>query len=117
MGGEARVAIESSAADGRAAAPDDHLAECRRAMASRQQLGVATGLTAALTHSTADEAWALLLSVSRNANVKVRDVGRVVVRAYTGELDAQDQLLADRLRRHLPHGGRLLQVGTRPPRS
>lgn len=95
----------------------DHVAHCRQAMASRQQLGVATGLTAALTRTTADEAWALLVSVSRNANVKVRDVGRVVVRAYTGDLDAEDQLLADRLRPHFPQAGRLLKVGTRTPRS
>jgi hypothetical protein len=123
MAGVASVVTGSTPADGQATAMDeqldhlDHLAHCQQAMASRQQLGVATGLTAALTHTTADEAWALLVSVSRNANVKVRDVGRVVVRAYTGDLDAEDQLLADRLRPHFPQAGRLLKVGTRIPRS
>ncbi len=72
---------------------------------------MATGMTAALTHSTPDEAWALLVSLSRNTNVKVRDVGRVIVQAYCGQLDAEDQVLADRLRARLPRGCRLLRPG------
>ncbi len=118
MAGVAGVVTGSTPADGQATPLDehlDHLAHCQQAMASRQQLGVATGLTAALTRTTADEAWALLVSVSRNANVKVRDVGRVVVRAYTGDLDAEDQLLADRLRPHFPQAGRLLEGGNPDP--
>jgi hypothetical protein len=91
----------------------DEGARCRAAMESRQQLGVATGLTAALTHSTPDEAWALLLTVSRNANIKVREVGRVVVQAYCGDLGSSDRALADRIRPHLPKGSRLLPPGAR----
>jgi hypothetical protein len=107
------VTTELAPAALRDPAREDPLLRCRQAMESRHQLGVATGLTAALTHRSPDEAWALLVSLSRNANVKVRDVGRVVVRAYGGRLDAEDQVLADRLRPHLPRGCPLLRQGTR----
>lgn len=86
------------------------VAQLRVALVSRQQLGVATGLTAALLGASPDEAWTFLVKLSQNANVKVRDVGRVIVEAHGGQLSPSDHAVAERLRPHLPPACGLLTV-------
>lgn len=84
------------------------VAQLREAMVSRQQLGVVTGIVAAKLEVTPDEAWAVLVRLSQDTNVKVREVGRVIHDAYTGRLASEDQPLAGLLDAKSPDGSRLL---------
>ena len=84
------------------------VAQLREAVVSRQQLGVVTGLVAARLGLTPEEAWAVLVRLSQDTNVKVREVGRVIHDAYTGRLASEDQGLAELLDAKSPDGSRLL---------
>ncbi|HEY6741572.1 MAG TPA: ANTAR domain-containing protein [Lapillicoccus sp.] len=84
------------------------IAQLREAMVSRQQLGVVTGIVAAKLEVTPDEAWAVLVRLSQDTNVKVREVGRVILDAYTGRLATDDQRLAALLDAKSPDGSGLL---------
>jgi hypothetical protein len=85
------------------------IAQLRDAMVSRQQLGVVTGIVAAKLEVTPDEAWAVLVRLSQDTNVKVREIGRVIHDAYTGHLAREDEGLAGLLDAKSP-GGRSLLV-------
>jgi hypothetical protein len=84
------------------------IAQLREAMVSRQQLGVVTGLVATRLEVTPDEAWAVLVRLSQDTNVKVREVGRVIHDAYTGRLASEDQGLAELLDAKSPGSSSLL---------
>jgi hypothetical protein len=84
------------------------IAQLREAMVSRQQLGVVTGIVATKLEVTPDEAWAVLVRLSQDTNVKVRDVGRVILDAYAGRLASEDQRLAALLDARSPDGSGLL---------
>jgi ANTAR domain len=84
------------------------IAQLREAMVSRQQLGVVTGIIAARLEVTPDEAWAVLVRLSQDTNVKVREVGRVIHDAYTGQLAGEDKGLAGLLDAKSPGGPSLL---------
>jgi hypothetical protein len=84
------------------------IAQLREAMVSRQQLGVVTGIVAAKLEVTPDEAWAVLVRLSQDTNVKVREVGRVIHDAFTGQLASEDEGLAGILDAKSPDGPSLL---------
>jgi hypothetical protein len=84
------------------------IAQLREGMVSRQQLGVVTGIVAAKLEVTPDEAWAVLVRLSQDTNVKVREVGRVIHDAFTGQLASEDEGLAGILDAKSPDGPSLL---------
>lgn len=84
------------------------IAQLREAMVSRQQLGVVTGILAAKLGVTPNEAWDVLVRLSQDTNVKVREVGRVIQDAYLGRLAPEDEELAALLDAKSPNGSRLL---------
>lgn len=84
------------------------IAQLREAMVSRQQLGVVTGIVATKLEVTPDEGWAVLVRLSQDTNVKVREVGRVILDAYSGRLASEDQQLAELLDAKSPDGSGLL---------
>jgi hypothetical protein len=84
------------------------IAQLREGMVSRQQLGVVTGIVAARLEMTPDEAWDVLVRLSQDTNVKVREVGRVIHDAYTGRLASEDQGLAELLDAKSPDASSLL---------
>jgi hypothetical protein len=86
--------------------------ELRAGMESRQLLGTATGLTMALSGMTPEEAWQVLVGLSSRSNVKVREVGRVLVGAHTGSLTPDDTHLVERIRPHLPPDSALFALLT-----
>jgi hypothetical protein len=84
------------------------IAQLREGMVSRQELGVVTGIVAAKLEVTPDEAWAVLVRLSQDTNVKVREVGRVIHDAFTGQLASEDEGLAGILDAKSPDGPSLL---------
>ena len=84
------------------------IAHLHQGMMSRQQLGVVTGIVAAKLEVTPDEAWAVLVRLSQDTNVKVREVGRVIHDAYIGRLGPEDEGLAELLDAKSPVGPSLL---------
>ena len=84
------------------------IAQLQEGMVSRQQLGVVTGIIAARLEVTPDEAWTVLVRLSQDTNVKVREVGRVIHDAYTGRLASEDQGLAELLDAKSPDASSLL---------
>jgi hypothetical protein len=91
---------------------EETVSQLRAGLETRQQVGVATGLIAAELGIPPDEAWALLVRLSQRTNVKVRDVGRVVVDAYNGRLTGENEALAARLRPHFPAESGLIPHST-----
>lgn len=81
----------------RVAELEKQLEQLREALASRQQLGLVTGLVAQRYGLAPDEAWALLIRISQHLNVKVREVGRVVLDGYCGQLAGHDETLVSRV--------------------
>ena len=92
------------------------IAQLREAMVSRQHLGVVTGIVAAKLEVTPDEAWAVLVRLSQDTNVKVREVGRVIHDAFTGRLATEDEALAGLLDAKWPDGPSLLVRVDHPKR-
>ena len=84
------------------------VAQLREAVVSRQQLGFVTGLVAGRLGLTPDDAWAVLVRLSQDTNVKVREVGRVIHDAYCGRLAPEDEALAARLDANAPKGTSLV---------
>jgi hypothetical protein len=84
------------------------IAQLREGMVSRQQLGVVTGIVATKLEVTPDEGWAVLVRLSQDTNVKVREVGRVILDAYSGRLAEEDEALATLLVDRCPEATNLL---------
>ena len=57
------------------------IAQLRDALARRQQIGVATGLLAERFGISPDRAWSLMVRLSQNGHVKVREIAQAVVDA------------------------------------
>ena len=84
------------------------IAQLREGMVSRQQLGVVTGIVATKLEVTPDEGWAVLVRLSQDTNVKVREVGRVILDAYSGRLADEDEALATLIVDRCPEAANLL---------
>ena len=61
-------------------------AQLRDALARRQQIGVATGLLAQRFGISPDRAWSLMVRLSQNGHVKVRDIAQAVIDAHCGRM-------------------------------
>jgi hypothetical protein len=93
------------------------IAQLRDALARRQQIGVATGLLAQRFGISPDRAWSLMVRLSQNGHVKVREIAQAVVDAHCGRLEPAEVEILSSLEKHLPDGVRLVQTredGHRP---
>jgi len=95
---------ESAAAHQRLVELELQVQQLREALASRQQLGAATGLLACRYHCGVEQAWRLLVRVSQDLNVKVREIARVVLDAHEGHSSPEDAELLAAVRFQLPAG-------------
>jgi ANTAR domain len=104
----------------RVAELEAEIAQLRHALARRQQIGVATGLLAQRFGISPDRAWSLMVRLSQNGHVKVREIAQAVVDAHCGRLEPAEVEILSSLEKHLPDGVRLVQTredGHRPTRE
>lgn len=81
--------------------------QLRAALRSRQQIGLITGVLVEQFGLTPEQAWLVLRRLSSLTNLKVRDVARLLIAGYFGQLADEDLELAARLNEQLPSRSRL----------
>src|SRR4030095_8051742 len=86
------------------------VAQLRDALARRQQIGVATGLLAQRFGISPDRAWSLMVRLSQNGHVKVREIAQAVIDAHCGRLDPTEVEILSSIEKHLPDGVRLVRT-------
>jgi len=104
----------------RVAALESEIAQLKDALARRQQIGVATGLLAQRFAIGPDRAWSLMVRLSQNGHVKVREIAQAVIDAHCGRLDPTEVQILCSIEKLLPDGVRLMQIredGQRAPRE
>jgi ANTAR domain len=95
----------------RVAELEAEIAQLRDALTRRQQIGVAVGLLAQRFAISPERAWSLLVRLSQNGHVKVREISEAVIAAHGGgQLDPAKAELLSSLEKHLPDGVRLVQA-------
>jgi hypothetical protein len=112
--------VAGSDTSSRVAELEAEIAQLRDALARRQQIGVATGLLAQRFGISPDRAWSLMVRLSQNGHVKVREIAQAVVDAHCGRLEPAEVEILSSLEKHLPDGVRLVQTredGHRPTRE
>ena len=82
--------IELLEASAQIAQLEGEIAQLKDALAKRQQIGVATGLLAQRFGITPERAWSLLVRLSQNGHVKVRDIAQAMINAHSGRLSAAE---------------------------
>ena len=102
--------VAGSDTSSRVAELEAEIAQLRDALARRQQIGVATGLLAQRFGITPDRAWSLIVRLSQNEHVKVREIAQVVVDAHCGRLEPAEAEILSSLEKHLPDGVRIVQT-------
>jgi hypothetical protein len=101
----------------RVAELEAEIAQLRDALARRQQIGVAIGLLAQRFGISPERAWSLMVRLSQNGHVKVREIARAVIDAHCGRLDPIEVEILSSIEKHLPDGVRLVETredGHRP---
>ena len=96
--------------DSRVAQLEAEIAQLKDALARRQQIGVATGLLAQRFAISPERAWSLLVRLSQNSHVKVREIAQSVIEAHCGRLDPVNRQILSTLEKHLPDGVRLVET-------
>jgi hypothetical protein len=86
------------------------IAQLRDALARRQQIGVAIGLLAQRFAISPDRAWSLMVRLSQNGHVKVREIAQAVTDAHCGRLDPTKVEILSSIEKYLPDGVRLIQT-------
>jgi len=110
----ASVAAAPGAAARRTEVLATELELVRESRVGRERIALVTGIVAGRYALTPDEAWRLLVGVSQKANVKLREVARLVHDGSSGRLADADVELAGRLNRLGPPGRPpLVQLRTR----
>ena len=112
--------VAGSDTSSRVAELEAEIAQLRDALARRQLIGVATGLLAQRFGISPDQAWSLMVRLSQNGHVKVREIAQAVVDAHCGRLEPAEVEILSSLEKHLPDGVRLVQTredGHRPTRE
>jgi ANTAR domain len=107
---EAGVVARSPDVSTRVAELEAEIAQLRDALARRQQIGVATGLLAQRFAISPDRAWSLMVRLSQNGHVKVREIAQAVIDAHCGRLDLTEVEILSSIEKHLPDGVRLIQT-------
>ena len=104
----------------RVAELEAEIAQLKDALARRQQIGVATGLLAQRFGLSPDRAWSLMVRLSQNGHVKVREIAQAVIDAHCGRLDPTEVEILSSIEKLLPDGVRLMKIredGQRAPRE
>jgi hypothetical protein len=104
------LVAESLDISSRVAELEAEIAQLRDALTRRQQIGVAVGLLAQRFAISPERAWSLLVRLSQNGHVKVREIAEAVIAAHCGQIDPAKATLLSSLEKHLPDGVRLVQV-------
>jgi hypothetical protein len=94
----------------RVAELEAEVAQLKDALATRQQIGVATGMLAQRFAITPDRAWSLMVRLSQNGHVKVREIAQAVIDAHCGRPDPTEVEILSSIEKHLPDGVRLMQI-------
>jgi hypothetical protein len=94
----------------RVAELEAEIAQLRDALARRQQIGVAIGLLAQRFAISPDRAWSLMVRLSQNGHVKVREIAQAVIDAHCGRLDPTEVEILSSIEKLLPDGVRLIQT-------
>jgi hypothetical protein len=105
---EVGLVFESLQTSSRVAELEAEIAHLKEALARRQQIGVATGLLAQRFGISPDRAWSLLVRLSQNSHVKVRDIAQVLINAHCGASGAAEANIISAIESHLPDGVRLI---------
>ena len=93
----------------RVAQLEAEIAQLRDALTRRQQIGVATGLLAQRFAISPDRAWSLLVRLSQNSHLKVRDIAEALIEAHCGRRERMREILSS-IQEHLPDGVRLFDA-------
>jgi hypothetical protein len=94
----------------RVAELEAEIAQLRDALTRRQQIGVAVGLLAQRFAISPERAWSLLVRLSQNGHVKVREIADAVIAAHCGQLDPVKAELLSSIEKYLPDGTCLVQT-------
>jgi ANTAR domain len=97
--------LEASA---RVAELEAEVAQLKVALARRQLIGVATGLLAQRFSISPDRAWSLLVRLSQNGHVKVRDIAEALINAHCGRSGPLENKIIRAIESYLPDGVRLI---------
>ena len=104
------LVAESLNISSRVAELEAEIAQLRDALTRRQQIGVAVGLLAQRFSISPERAWSLLVRLSQNGHVKVREIAEAVINAHCGQLDPAKAQLLSSIEKYLPDGVRIVQV-------
>ena len=108
---------ESLHISSRVAELEAEIAQLKDALTRRQQIGVATGLLAQRFLISPERAWSLLVRLSQNGHVKVREIAEAVIAAHCGQPDPVRAELLSSIEKHLPDGVRLVQTAAERQRA
>jgi len=100
----------------RVAQLEAEIAQLKDALARRQQIGVATGLLAQRFGVTPERAWSLLVRLSQNCHVKVRDIAQALINAHCGRPNPAEVEIICAMESHLPDDVRLIDTPAASPR-
>src|SRR4029450_2905515 len=98
---EVGLILENLEASNRVAELEAEVAQLKQALARRQQIGVATGLLAQRFGISPDRAWSLMVRLSQNGHVKVREIAQAVIAAHCGRIDPAMVEILGAIEKHL----------------
>jgi hypothetical protein len=107
---EVGLALDILEGSSRVAQLEAEIAQLKDALARRQQIGVATGLLAQRFGVTPERAWSLLVRLSQNCHVKVRDIAQALINAHCGRPNSAEVEIIWAMESHLPDGVRLIDT-------
>jgi ANTAR domain len=107
---EVGLVLEILEGSSRVAQLEAEIAQLKDALARRQQIGVATGLLAQRFGVTPERAWSLLVRLSQNCHVKVRDIAQALINAHCGRPNPAEVEIICAMESHLPDGVRLIDT-------
>ena len=96
----------------RVAQLEAEIAQLKDALARRQQIGVATGLLAQRFAISPEQAWSLLVRLSQNGHVKVRDIAQAMINGHCGRIGPAEAQIFAAIQSYLPDGIHLIGPGT-----
>jgi hypothetical protein len=100
--------LDGLEASARVAELEAEIVQLKEALARRQLIGVATGLLAQRFNISPDRAWSLLVRLSQNGHVKVRDIAQALINAHCGLHGPLENKIINAIESYLPDGVRLL---------
>jgi ANTAR domain len=100
--------VLASSEAGRVAQLESEIAQLKDALARRQQIGVATGLLAQRFAISPEQAWSLLVRLSQNGHVKVRDIAQAMINGHCGRIGPAEAQIFAAIQSYLPDGIHLI---------